>query len=63
MTFSAGKILGIRKAHKELVDRIIMVPMESPDPETVEFIKKAPFRHYYFRRVVNKEDSISTPSD
>ena len=50
-------------AHKELVDRGFMVPMESLDPETVEFIKKAPFRHYYLWRVVNKEDSISTPSD
>ena len=39
-----------------------MVPMESLDPDTVEFIKNAPFRHYYLRRVVNKEDSISTPS-
>ena len=52
---------GIRKAHRELVDRGFMVPMESLDPETVEFIKNAPFCHYYLWRVVNKEDSISTP--
>ena len=38
-----------------------MVPMKSLDPETVEFIKNAPFHHYYLWRVVNKEDSISTP--
>ena len=38
-----------------------MVPLESLDPETVSFIMNAPFRHYYLWRVVNKEDSISTP--
>ena len=51
---------GIRKAHKELVDSGFMVPMESLDPETVKFIKKAPFCYYYLWRVVNKEDSIPT---
>ena len=53
---------GIRKAHKGLVHRSFMVPMVSLNPETVEFIRKAPFRHYYLWRVVNKEDSISTRS-
>ena len=38
-----------------------MVPMESLDPETVRFIQEAPFKHYYLWRVVNKEDSLSTP--
>ena len=38
-----------------------MVPLESLDPETVSFIINAPFCHYYLWRVVNKEDSISTP--
>ena len=35
--------------------------MNTLDEETVKFIKEAPFRHYYLWRVVNKEDSISTP--
>ena len=52
---------GIQKAHKDLVDRCFMVLMESLDPETVEFIRKAPFRHYYLWSVVNKEDSMSSP--
>lgn len=38
-----------------------MVPMDSLDEETVRFIKEAPFCHYYLWRVVNEEDSISTP--
>ena len=38
-----------------------MVPMDSLDPETVRFIQEAPFKHYYLWRVVNKEDSLSTP--
>ena len=52
---------GIWKAHKELVDRGFMVPLKSLDPKTVEFIKNARFLHYYLWRVVNKEDSMSTP--
>ena len=38
-----------------------MVPLETLDLDTVSFIKNALFRHYYLWRVVNKEDSISTP--
>ena len=52
---------GIRKAQKELMDRGFMVPMDSLDFETVQFIKEAPFKHYYLWRVVYKEDSLSTP--
>ena len=38
-----------------------MVPLDSLDFKTVQFIKEAPFKHYYLWRVVHKEDSISTP--
>ena len=38
-----------------------MVPLEFLDPDTVGFIINAPFPHYYLWRVVNKEDSISSP--
>ena len=51
----------IRKAHKELVDKGFMVPLESLDRETVKFIQEAQFCHYYLWRVVNKTDSLSTP--
>ena len=52
---------GIRKAQNELLERGFMVPLDSLDFETVQFIKEAPFKHYYLWRVVHKEDSISTP--
>lgn len=52
---------GIRKAHKELVDKGFIVPLASLDSKTVKFIQEASFCLYYWWRVVNKTDSLSTP--
>ena len=38
---------GIHKAHQELVEKGFMVPLETLDEEIIQFINKAPFRHYY----------------
>ena len=38
-----------------------MTPLKDLDDEMVRFIKEALSRHYYLWRVVNKEDSLSTP--
>ena len=56
-----GVLDGIQKAQAELMEGGFMVPLESLDPETVQYIEEAPFKHYYLWHVVPKEDSKSTP--
>ena len=51
----------VRKAHRELVEREYMVPLDQLDPTTQELITSAPFKHYYPWRAVYKEESVTTP--
>ena len=52
---------GIRKVHKELVERGFMSRLEDISQEKQKIISEAPFLHFYSWRVVYKEDSLSTP--
>ena len=51
---------GIRKVHKELVERGFMSRLEDVTQEKQKLIAEAPFVYYYSWRVVYKEDSLST---
>ena len=51
----------VRIAHSELVERDFMTKLSELPEHLQEFIRTADFNHYYWWRVVYKEDSQSTP--
>ena len=51
----------VRKAHKELVEKGYMSPLEELPPEIQLAIQESLFRHFYPWRAVYKEDSATTP--
>jgi len=52
---------GMRKVHKDLVDKGFMVKLENLETGKQEVVKNAPFQHYNPWRLVLKSDSVSTP--
>ena len=51
----------VRIAHTELVEQDFMTKLSELPEHLQEFIRTANFNHYYYWRVVYKEDSQSTP--
>ena len=52
---------GMKKAHKELVEKGFMIKMQDLPSETQNMIKTSKFRHFYMWFIVAKEYSLSTP--
>lgn len=52
---------GIRKVHKDLVDKGFMVKLTDLSQEQQDIIASSAFKHYYPWTTVAKPDSVSTP--
>ena len=52
---------GMRKVHKDLVDKGFMIKLERLDPVKRKVVEMAPFQHYNPWRLVMKMDSVTTP--
>ena len=52
---------GMKKAHKELVDKGFMIKLQDLPSKAQDLIKTAGFRHFYPWFIVVKDDSLSTP--
>ena len=51
----------MRKTHTDLLEKKFMKKILEFEPDIQNFIKMAPFRHYYPWKTVEKPDSVSTP--
>ena len=52
---------GMRKVHKDLVEKGFMVKLRDIDPVKRKLVESAPFQHYNPWRLVMKMDSVTTP--
>ena len=52
---------GMRKVHKDLVEKGFMIKLDDMDAMRKEMIETAPFQHYNPWRLVMKSDSVTTP--